>query len=59
MGKNNYRYKRRIALMYNFWYRRRRWKDREPPRWRILAWIRWKSEEPKPPKWLKEQWGHD
>ena len=48
------RKKRRLILRENYYYRRRKWRHREPPRWRIFAWIRWKSEEPKKPKWLLE-----
>lgn len=53
--KNNHRYKRRIALTANYWNRHSKWRDNEPSMLRIFAWLRWKSEEPKKPKWLKEQ----
>lgn len=53
--KNNYRDKRRVALKYNYLDRWWKWKHKEPPMWRIFAWIRWKSEEPQKPKWLKEE----
>ena len=54
-GKNNKRAKRRLALKANYYDRRRKWRDRKPAWWRIFAWIRWKSEEPKKPKWLREE----
>ena len=49
------REKRRIALRANYYDRRQKWRSRKPAWWRIFARIRWKSEEPKKPKWLKEQ----
>lgn len=54
-GKNNRRAKRRLALRINYYDRRQKWRAREPDWWRIFAWIRWKSEEPKKPKWLREE----
>lgn len=54
-GKNNKRAKRRIALRANYYDRRSQWYKRQPSRWRIFAWLRWKSEEPKKPKWLQEE----
>lgn len=52
--KNNYRDQRRNVLASNFNRRWWEWAHREPPMWRIFAWIRWRSEEPQKPKWLKE-----
>ncbi len=54
--KNNHRDKRRQALRENYYDRYWKWHKSAPPIWRIFAWLRWKSEEPKPPKWLREQW---
>lgn len=53
--KNNYRQKRRIVLRANYYDRLRKWRDRKPPVWKWLAYIRWKSERPKEPKWMKEE----
>lgn len=53
--KNNYRDRRRAVLASNYRERWWKWARSEPPMWRIFEWIRWKSEEPKKPKWLKEQ----
>lgn len=52
--KNNYRDRRRAVLASNYRTRWWEWAYREPPMWRIFAWIRWRSEEPEKPKWLKE-----
>lgn len=54
-GKNNKRAKRRRALRLNYYDRRDAWLEREPAGWRIFAWLRWLSEEPKKPKWLQEE----
>lgn len=53
--KNNKRAKRRIALRANYYDRRQKWHNRKPAWWRIIARIRWKSEEPYKPKWLREE----
>lgn len=33
-----------------YWEAYCKWKRREPPMWRIFAWFRWASEEPRKPK---------
>ena len=53
--KNNHRDKRRAVLARNYYNRYWNWYRREPPKWRIFVWIRWRSEEPRKPKWLEEQ----
>ena len=42
-------------------YRRiyNRWKDREPSRWRIFAWLKWNSERPHKPKLVDEYYEID
>ena len=52
--KNNYRHKRRIVLAENYRKRYDNWRNREPSKLRIFAWLRWKSEKPMKPKWYKE-----
>ena len=55
MGRTIKRAKRRIALRENYNDRYWNWRKREPAWWRIFARIRWRSEEPKKPKWLQEE----
>lgn len=46
--------KRKAALAMQYSRARSNWREREPSRWRIFAWLKWKSECPKKPKWLDE-----
>lgn len=39
-----------------YYYRRmRKWKEREPSRWHIFKWLKWKREKPVKPDWL-DKW---
>ena len=49
-ARNVNRYK--LARMY--WSRYSAWANREPSRWRIFAWLKWRREQPYMPKWLDE-----
>lgn len=42
----------RRALIKMYKRRYAAWANREPPRWRIISWLKWKSERPYMPKWM-------
>lgn len=44
----------RYRLAQQYWRRYAVWANREPSMWRIVAWIKWKSERPYMPKWVEE-----
>ena len=44
----------RYELAQQYWSRYAEWANREPSMWRIVAWVKWKSERPYMPKWVKE-----
>ena len=45
---------RRYELAQMYWHRYSVWANREPSRWRIFAWLKWKRERPFIPKWVEE-----
>lgn len=45
---------RKYALSKQYWSAYYQWKNREPSRWRIFAWLKWKKERPHKPKWIDE-----
>lgn len=59
---NNKHYQRAFV---EYWQAYNRWKAREPSRWRIFKWLKWKSERPHKPKAateyaeLHEKYGHN
>lgn len=49
--KDDSRQKKAFEL---YWRLYRKWEEREPSRWRIFAWLKWKSECPVKPKGADE-----
>lgn len=49
--KDDSRQKKAFEL---YWQLYRRWEAREPSRWHIFAWLKWKSACPKKPKGADE-----
>lgn len=46
--------KRRYKLVRRYWDVYHEWRQLEPSRWCIFAWLKWKSERPYKPKAVDE-----
>jgi hypothetical protein len=45
---------RKVELIRQYWRTYYAWKDREPSKWRIISWLKWRDERPEMPKWMQE-----